>query len=723
MFNKKITHENIIKLFVHLFCVITVGLIVTALFVAPSSGEATIGDFSGAPFNTGWVAEINGVEQEITLPTRLDCKPGDVISLRNSLPPVVVNGSTLMLRTTMEDAYIYIGGVLRTCYASSNFESMIYHLPSEYLVANLLAFDSKKDIEVRIRVKENPILSEITINPGNNGWFSVISDNLLLTVLAFFDVIIGFAVMVLYIVFHKKLNVTEAILYLGLLMIMLGFWLISESRLRQLIFNRPSMSTYFSYMGVEILGALVTIYIDYIQGKRFHKEYTVFETLICTQIIVNLTLQFTGVAELYSTLIFSHFWIIIGIIAILINIIRDIKNKFIKNYKIVAYGMALFMLMGFVELLNFYFNPQNSMGIYLCAGLMILMFATIIQAVFDVARKNDEQDEERQEAWIETIETIASAIDAKDEYTGGHSNRVGAYVGILAREMAKDYGFSEADLIRIQYIGLMHDIGKIGVADPVLNKVGRLTDEEFTLMKKHVEIGADLLHSIGKSTEGLLDGIRYHHERYDGKGYPEGLKGEEIPLIARMLCLADCYDAMTSNRVYRNRLSDEEVRNEIANCSGRQFDPALTEIFVRLIDRGDIRPFTLEGLATKADGTVLASARLEQMMQTDISQNKLSVLNPTHVRMVCYIIKLAEQNNKSFALFRIESGNDAAPQSSQELEKNIFEENMKSKLRTRDVCVAYTDTIHIVALFDRTEEEIAAFTKSFGKNETIIPIK
>jgi len=128
----------------------------------------------------------------------------------------------------------------------------------------------------------------------------------------------------------------------------------------------------------------------------------------------------------------------------------------------------------------------------------------------------------------------------------------------------------------------MHDIGKIGIPDQILNKAGRLTEEEYSIMKSHTTIGADIFSRLNM-VEGLQDGIRHHHERYDGTGYPDGLSGEEISLFARILCIADCYDAMTSNRVYRKRLSDETVLEELRKNAGTQFDPELVEAFIALL--------------------------------------------------------------------------------------------------------------------------------------------
>jgi diguanylate cyclase (GGDEF)-like protein len=142
---------------------------------------------------------------------------------------------------------------------------------------------------------------------------------------------------------------------------------------------------------------------------------------------------------------------------------------------------------------------------------------------------------------------------------------------------------SEEEIMNIRYIALLHDIGKIGVPDAVLNKPGRLSDTEYELMKKHTVIGGEILKDI-RMLPDLDVGAKYHHERYDGKGYPNGLKGNEIPKTARIICLADAYDAMTSNRIYRRHLSKEEVFDEIKRCSGTQFDPDIAKVFLNYLE-------------------------------------------------------------------------------------------------------------------------------------------
>ena len=181
---------------------------------------------------------------------------------------------------------------------------------------------------------------------------------------------------------------------------------------------------------------------------------------------------------------------------------------------------------------------------------------------------------------MQSASALASAIDAKDKYTHGHSRRVAEYSEMIAEV----YGKTDSESRDIYLAGLLHDVGKIGIPDNIINKDGRLTDEEFAVIKTHPAIGAGILKKINIAPF-ISIGAHYHHERYDGKGYPEGLKGEDIPEIARIIAVADAYDAMTSKRSYRDALPQEVVRSEIEKGKGTQFDPKFAEIMLGLMDR------------------------------------------------------------------------------------------------------------------------------------------
>jgi len=210
--------------------------------------------------------------------------------------------------------------------------------------------------------------------------------------------------------------------------------------------------------------------------------------------------------------------------------------------------------------------------------LMWLIILAIYTITYLQIRKYQAQHERDNKIIVESIETFTRFIDAKDPYTNGHSKRVASYTKTIAKEL----GIEGEELEHIYYIGLLHDCGKIGVPDNILDKPSKLTDEEFEIIKAHTIMGGEILREF-KSLENVELGALFHHERYDGGGYPVGLVGEEIPYIARIICLADAYDAMNSNRVYRKRLDKEEIIRQIENNKGKQFDPKIADVVLDLI--------------------------------------------------------------------------------------------------------------------------------------------
>lgn len=200
----------------------------------------------------------------------------------------------------------------------------------------------------------------------------------------------------------------------------------------------------------------------------------------------------------------------------------------------------------------------------------------------EVQKKTQEiaaQHEKLERISMQIVKALSGAVDAKDTYTNGHSLRVAEY----SKEIARRAGLSKEMQDDIYMMGLLHDVGKIGVPDAIINKPAHLTEEEFAVIRNHPVMGARILKNI-KDFPKLITGARWHHERYDGKGYPDGIAGEEIPLEARIIAVADAYDAMSSRRSYRDVLSQEVVRLEIETGKGTQFDPVMTEIVLSMID-------------------------------------------------------------------------------------------------------------------------------------------
>lgn len=224
-------------------------------------------------------------------------------------------------------------------------------------------------------------------------------------------------------------------------------------------------------------------------------------------------------------------------------------------------------------------------GLYSYTAFDMLMDNQWIIAVtaglvaFLVAVSFARESKRARERMVNVTASLAEAIDAKDAYTKGHSGRVAEY----SREIARRYGYDRKGQDNIYMMGLLHDVGKIGVPDVVINKAGRLTDEEFAKIKKHPSIGSRILKNI-QEMPTLAKGARWHHERYDGRGYPDGLAGNEIPEESRIIAVADAYDAMSSSRSYRKAMSQEAVREEIEKGKGSQFDPRFADIMLAMID-------------------------------------------------------------------------------------------------------------------------------------------
>ena len=220
--------------------------------------------------------------------------------------------------------------------------------------------------------------------------------------------------------------------------------------------------------------------------------------------------------------------------------------------------------------------------------ILILLSMIMIWFTWLVVQRQLNQQQIKLNMANETVMAIAKAVDAKDVRTHQHSMRVAEYSAMIAEEMnCYPWWKRSKEISNLRKAAQLHDIGKIGVPDSVLNKVGRLTDEEYAQMKSHVTRGAEILKDF-TLIEHVADGARYHHERYDGKGYPDGLKGVEIPLMGRIIGVADAFDAMTSNRVYRNHMDTDYVIKEMQRGRGTQFDPDALDAFFRLIEKGVI---------------------------------------------------------------------------------------------------------------------------------------
>lgn len=265
-----------------------------------------------------------------------------------------------------------------------------------------------------------------------------------------------------------------------------------------------------------------------------------------------------------------------------------------KKILYVIYGLSLIFHCGCILYSETHpdvvvlFKSEHAIAIDVIQSLALvsLIFGIIIkyqsrayekkQKELDEANFYLEQANER--ITLQAMYTLAKTIDAKDKYTNGHSMRVAEYSGMIAKRLK----LPQEQIDEVINMAMLHDIGKIGVPDAIINKADRLSEEEYNIIKKHPVIGYDILSEMTEMSEVCV-GARWHHERFDGTGYPDGLKGEGIPLPARIICVADAYDAMTSNRSYRNYMQQDVVKSEIEKGKGTQFDPKIADIMLAII--------------------------------------------------------------------------------------------------------------------------------------------
>lgn len=269
------------------------------------------------------------------------------------------------------------------------------------------------------------------------------------------------------------------------------------------------------------------------------------------------------------------------VVPLLITLIYENRKLALFTFGISVPGIAIGVIARAMDpLYNADVIPEAIIAfVVLCGSFYYILLEIRVNNEKNKRLQQLTADHEQRKNMQALVGLITRAIDAKDNYTRGHSVRVAEYSKMIANRM----GLDEDEQQKIYMEGLVHDVGKIRIPDYIINKPGKLTDEEYNIIKSHPEAGYNILKPL-ESMEYLAEGAREHHERYDGRGYPNGLKGTEISLHGRILAVADSYDAMASNRSYRRALPQEKIRDEIVKGKGTQFDPEIADVMLELID-------------------------------------------------------------------------------------------------------------------------------------------
>jgi len=373
----------------------------------------------------------------------------------------------------------------------------------------------------------------------------------------------------------------------GINCIMVGFIGFNDTLLLQVLTGRPDIIRATEYMCVIFLPFSALSFISSTTGESHSKLLSCMFAVSLLNFFLQIVLTVSGISDYYYLVYISQIIIIVSIAIAIVIVIKAIRQGKIKQtlLRTVHWGICACIVGVIIDMLRYYF--LHSYGSLVFSRIGVLLF-TVFMGIFLYTDHIDSLKKKQKESSIlasEISQAFAKVIDMKDTYTNGHSERVAKYTAMIAKEM----GYDDETVEKYYRIGLLHDVGKVGIPNSVLNKPGKLTDDEYDIIKTHTIKGHEVLKDISVVPE-LSVGALAHHERYDGKGYPNGLSGDEIPQVASIIAVADSFDAMYSDRQYRKRMDFDKVISIIKEVSGTQLNPEVVAAFLRLVDKGEIRP-------------------------------------------------------------------------------------------------------------------------------------
>ena len=373
----------------------------------------------------------------------------------------------------------------------------------------------------------------------------------------------------------------------GITCVLIGFIGFNDTLLLQILTDRPDLIRVTEYMCLVFIPFPVLSFISSTTGKSHLRLLSVMFVVCLLNFILQVGLTISGLSDYYYLVYISQFVILVAFLIAVTIVFRALLQGKIKKtlLRSVVWGLCACIFGTVIDILRYHFFKSYGSLTFTRIGVQLF---TVFMGIYLYTNHIDSLKQKQQESIVlasEVAEAFAKVIDMKDKYTNGHSERVAKYTAMIAKEM----GYDDETVEKYYRIGLLHDVGKVGIPKAMLNKPGKLTDEEYDVIKSHTLKGYEVLKDISVVPE-LAIGALAHHERHDGKGYPNGLSGDEIPLVARIIAVADSFDAMYSNRQYRKKIDFEKVISRIREASGTQFNPEVVDAFFRLVDKGEIKP-------------------------------------------------------------------------------------------------------------------------------------
>ncbi|MGN0682302.1 MAG: HD domain-containing phosphohydrolase [Oscillospiraceae bacterium] len=525
-------------------------------------------------------------EIPVKLPCKLDAAANETVCIKTIISEEMSEDVTrwLCLLSTLQDVEVHIDGELRKEYTTETTRPWGTSSASAYIFVPIAPDDGGKELAIYFTSDSaySGVVHEMYVGTAFGIWYYHGKNNIFAFLLAAFMLVLSVISIVASVILSFKTKRKFYLYFLGCGLLTLSIWVLAQSPIRQLYYENVSLAGILTHITIFFFVIPIVLYLDYVQEKRYVAYYRGYLAVSLAYFMFAIVSEVTDLLPFRIVHTTNTIIQLIGVGIVIVTMIIDIRKGYIRNYKLIAYGILGLVVCAIIQLVLYFNRTVVFDGGILCIGTVFLLIMAMITTIKDyinldstiknIRRKNETLT-------YQIMETLVHTIEAKDKYTKGHSTRVAEYSRLLAQKM----GMTEEEQMSIYFMATLHDIGKISIDDRIINKPAKLTDEEYAVIKKHPEIGYNILKNMSE-IEDIENGARWHHERYDGKGYPDGLSGEEIPLYARVIAVADTYDAMTSNRSYREVLPQYKVRAEIERVSGTQLDPIVAHCMMELID-------------------------------------------------------------------------------------------------------------------------------------------
>ena len=539
-----------------------------------------------------WERE-DGNSEVVRIPGKYDVPVGKTMVLTTVLPDDDT-ANAIGLRSSLQDVKYYIDGKLRSSYDTKDTRLFGKNSASRYVFCEISGKDAGKELRIELTTytsQYSGVVNEVYYGDKVDIWAHIFDGNIIQTLIAFFFLFTSIVTILISIALGMVYQTKFDMEYFGWCMLMGAIWMLGESRLRQIWIPNVSLLTSMCFVVIILCPIPLLFYIDSVQKHRYTRMYRMIENLALLNYVVETALHLTGTADYIETLPVDHVMLLLTFVVITITFILDIRRGKSREYHLILAGCVMAMTSILIEAVSVYLVVSIS-GVFVGAGLLILLFVNIVRTLrrircIEKQRQQEELERQRyqmEKMTLQLIRSLSTSIEARNEYAKGHSYRVAQYAGMIAREL----GWSRSEICQLKNAAYVHDVGRIGIPDSILNKPFKLSEKEYAVIKAHTVIGANVLKEL-TVIEHAAEVARFHHERYDGKGYPDGLKGKEIPIQARIVAVADRYDAMNSRRIYRNALSQEQILEELKSNRGTQFDPVIVDAFVRLLEEGKVK--------------------------------------------------------------------------------------------------------------------------------------